>query len=103
MLYEVITIEPAFNAEAFKTRPVDELIDKTFHKALITYQRKTQKMADVAHPVIADVFENKGHMYENILVPISDGKRVYNVATNLKEAYESGSQEVVKSFSYNFV
>ncbi len=97
-LFRFLSIEPAFNAEAFKTKPVDELIDKTFHKALITYQRKTQKMADVAHPVIADVFENKGHMYENILVPISDGKRVYNVATNLKEAYESGSQEVVKSF-----
>ncbi len=37
-------------------------------------------------------------MYENILIPITDGKRMYNISCNLKAAYESESKEVVKSF-----
>ena len=37
-------------------------------------------------------------MYQNILIPITDGKKVYNVSCNLKEAYESGSKALVKAF-----
>ena len=37
-------------------------------------------------------------MYENILVPITDGKKMYNIATNLKEAYESDAKALIKSF-----
>lgn len=37
-------------------------------------------------------------MYENILVPITDGKLMYNIRTNLKLAYDTESKEVVKDF-----
>jgi preprotein translocase subunit SecA len=37
-------------------------------------------------------------MYENILIPITDGKRMYNISCNLKSAYESECKEVVKAF-----
>ena len=37
-------------------------------------------------------------MYENIMISITDGKRMYNISVNLKAAYESESKEIVKSF-----
>lgn len=37
-------------------------------------------------------------MYENILIPITDGKKMYNISCNMKEAYESECREVVKNF-----
>jgi preprotein translocase subunit SecA len=37
-------------------------------------------------------------MYENILIPVSDGKRVYNITCNLKSAYESEGKEIQKAF-----
>ena len=55
-------------------------------------------MAQVANPVIKQVYENQGATYENIMIPITDGKRMYNVSCNLKEAYETESKSIVKAF-----
>jgi preprotein translocase subunit SecA len=62
------------------------------------FKRKTERMAQIAYPVIKQVYETQGHMYENILIPITDGKRMYNISCNLKRAYETECKEVVKSF-----
>ena len=62
------------------------------------FKRKTDRLAEVAMPVIKQVYENQGQMYENILVPITDGKLIYNIRTNLQKAYETGSKEVVNDF-----
>ena len=75
-----------------------ELAEKTFNIAMDNFKRKTERLAQIANPVIKQVYENQGHMYENILIPITDGKRMYNISCNLKAAYESESKEVVKSF-----
>ena len=55
-------------------------------------------MAQIAYPVIKQVEKTQGDRYENILIPITDGKRMYNVAVNLKKAYETEGREIVKSF-----
>ncbi|MBQ0119491.1 MAG: SEC-C domain-containing protein, partial [Bacteroidales bacterium] len=47
---------------------------------------------------IQQVYRDKGAMYENILVPITDGKKVYNIAVNLQRASESECKELVKEF-----
>ncbi len=62
------------------------------------FKRKTDRMAQVAYPVIKQVYETQGHMYENILIPITDGKRMYNISCSLKAAYDSECKEVVKAF-----
>ena len=48
------------------------------------FKRKTERMAQIANPVIKQVYENQGHMYENIMIPITDGKRMYNISVNLR-------------------
>ena len=48
--------------------------------------------------MISDVFENKGQQYENIVVPIADGLRVFQIVTNLKKAYESKGMELMRGF-----
>ena len=80
------------------TEKKEKLADKTFNIAMENFKRKTERLAQIANPVIKQVYENQGHMYENILIPITDGKRMYNISCNLKAAYESESKEVVKSF-----
>jgi preprotein translocase subunit SecA len=37
-------------------------------------------------------------MYENILVPITDGRHMYNIRCNLKEAYDTECKTIVKEF-----
>ena len=45
----------------------------------------------MANPVIKRVYEEQGDRYDNIVIPITDGKRIYNIVCNLKEASESES------------
>ena len=97
-LLQEFAMEPPFTEEEFRKDKKEDLVDKTFDAAMASFKRKTEKMAQVANPVIKQVYENQGQMYENILIPITDGKRMYNISCNLKAAYESECKEVVKAF-----
>ena len=95
---EIMAMEIPFTEEEFIGTKRDALYEKAFQAAMENFRRKTDRLAEVAMPVITKVYEEQGQIYENILVPISDGRLVYNIRTNLKEAYESGSKAVVRDF-----
>ncbi|QRX63791.1 preprotein translocase subunit SecA [Dysgonomonadaceae bacterium zrk40] len=97
-LLRVMALDIPFKEEETKGMKESEMMDVVTRKAFETFKRKTERLAEVANPVIKQVYENQGAMYQNILIPITDGKKVYNVSCNLKEAYESGSKALVKAF-----
>ncbi|MDD3435510.1 MAG: preprotein translocase subunit SecA, partial [Patescibacteria group bacterium] len=97
-LLRVMAIEIPFTEEQFKSLRPQEQEERVFEAAIKSFKRKSEKLAEIAQPVIKQVYENQGAMYENILIPITDGKKVYNISCNLKEAYESGSKALVKAF-----
>ena len=91
---EVPFTEAEFNGEAVR----EDLYERAFQTAMDNFRRRTDRMAEVAAPVIKQVYEHEGDRYENIAVPVTDGKRVYNITCNLKEAYETESKSLVKQF-----
>ena len=95
---KLFAMECPFSDEQFINTPKAQLEETTFEKVMETFNRKTERIRNVANPVIAQVYENQGAMYERIMVPITDGKRMFNIGCNLKEAYESESKTVVKEF-----
>ena len=95
---QVFAMEVPFTEEEFRSTRENILADKLAEEALETFKRRMDTLQKVAYPVIKNVYEERGAMYENILIPISDGKRVYNVAVNLKAAYETECREVVREF-----
>ena len=97
-ILQVLAMEAPFTEEDFRSKKKDDLAEQTFQEAMALFKRKTERMAQIANPVIKQVYEAQGHMYENIMIPITDGKRMYNISVNLKAAYESESKEIVKSF-----
>ncbi|MDO5572153.1 MAG: preprotein translocase subunit SecA [Bacteroidales bacterium] len=97
-IFRVFAIEMPFTEEDMKSAKPEILADKVFDSAMESFKRKNERLAEIANPVIAQVFENQGAMYENILIPITDGKRMYNVSCNLKEAYDTKSKSIIKSF-----
>ena len=62
----------------------DELAERSFQQAMEAFMRKTERIQTVAWPVIKQVYENQGTMYERIMVPDTDGKRVYNIPCDLR-------------------
>ena len=97
-LLRVMAVDLPFSEEDFKAFKPEEQGERVFEAAIKAFKRKADKLAEIAQPVIKQVFENQGAMYENILIPITDGKKVYNISCNLKEAYESNSKALVKAF-----
>ncbi|NYI48487.1 preprotein translocase subunit SecA [Macellibacteroides fermentans] len=102
-LFKVFAMECPFTEDEFRSGKSDALTDKLFGAALKTFKRKMERLSEVANPVIKQVYENQGGMYENIMIPITDGKRMYNISCNLKEAYETECKAIVKSFQKSIV
>ena len=95
---QTFAIELPFDEEEFSRGKREELSEKIAEAALESFKRRMDKLTQIADPQIQYVYETKGQMYENILIPITDGKKVYNIAVNLKAAAETHSKEVVKEF-----
>ena len=95
---KILSMECPFTKEEMINTPHDKLYEQAFQTAMHEFTRKTERLQNVAWPVIKNVYENQGQMYERILVPITDGKRVYNIPCDLKEAYDSEAKSVVKQF-----
>ena len=100
---KVFAMECPFSAEEFENEHRDALEEKAFQLAMDSFKRKTDRIQTVAFPVIKDVYENQGDHYERIMVPITDGKRIYNIPCNLKEAYDTECKSVVKQFEKNIL
>jgi len=94
----ILSMEVPFTSEEFMNQQREQLTENAFQAAIENFNRRTERIQAVANPIIQQVYENQGHMYERIMVPITDGRRVYNIPCNLKEAYETESKSVVKEF-----
>ena len=95
---QAFAIEVPFDEETFLRGKRAELSEQLAEAALDSFKRRMDKLTQIADPVIQQVYETKGQMYENILIPITDGKKVYNISVNLKAAAETHCKEVVKEF-----
>ena len=94
----IFAMDAPVTEDEFRSMKAEKIVDRVAEAAYEVFVRKMDKMAEVANPVIKQVYENQGAQYEKILIPITDGKRMYNVPVVLKEAYETESKAVVKAF-----
>ena len=94
----ILSMEVPFTSEQFANQQREELTENAFQAAIGNFNRRTERIQTVAQPIISQVYENQGQLYERIMVPITDGRRMYNIPCNLKEAYETESKSVVKEF-----
>ncbi len=94
----LFAIDSPISEEEFKDMKSDEIVERLFRAAMESFKHKMDRIAEIATPVIKQVYENQGEQYQNILIPIVDGKRQYNIPVNLKKAYETDGKEIVKVF-----
>ena len=94
----IFGIEVPFTDEQFYNEKHDDLAEGAFQQVMAAFKRKTDRIQAVAMPIIQQVYENQGDRFERIMVPLTDGRRMYNIPCNLKEAYESECKSIVKQF-----
>ncbi len=79
------------------------LSDKVIDKVLETYKRKVAAISSQAYPVLKDVYDRMSHTYDNVVVPVSDGARIFQVTTNLKSTVETEGRDLVKAYEKTVV
>ena len=95
-MFSTLAVEVELTEEQFRKERESELVDVVFDEVYKTFKRRCDTIASVAYPVIHQVREEHGTQYERIVVPITDGRRVYNIAVNLEEADTSEGKSIVK-------
>jgi len=102
-LIRLLSIESPVKESEFGKLSANEIIDRIYQAMIDTYNRKVQMIAKQAYPVVKDVYEKKSHIYTNIVVPISDGRRIFQIICNLEKAYQNKGKELVKSYQKQVV
>lgn len=97
-LFTVFAMEVPVTEEEFKHLNADALTDKIMDVATETLKRRMERIVTIADPVLQNMFEQQGNVIETVYVPVTDGKLMYNIPCNLKEAVESHSKSVARSF-----
>ncbi|MBN2347193.1 MAG: preprotein translocase subunit SecA [Bacteroidales bacterium] len=104
--FEVIrtlSISTPVTEEEYLKLSAEEIIEKLYHSAKESFKRKVGVIKQQAYPVIKDVYEKQSKVYENIVVPITDGAKTYQIITNLEKAYNSQCEDLVKSYEKSVV
>ena len=94
----VLSMEIPFTSDEYINTQREQLHEKAFQAAIENFNRRTERIQTVAQPIIKQVYENQGSIYERIMVPITDGRKMFNIPCNLKEAYETDCKSIVKEF-----
>ena len=96
-IMRTLSIDIPFDEETFNRESAAVLTDQLYQAAIDAYKRKSVTIQQRVWPVIKNVYEQQGQTYTNIVIPITDGRRTYNIVTNLKRAYESEGKDLVTS------
>ena len=102
-LMRLLSLESPVSEEDFDSLKPDEISQSIYGKMIDGYKRKVETISKQAFPVIKNVYETKKEVYKNIVVPITDGKKVFQIVCNLEKAYENNGKELVKSYQKQIV
>ena len=94
-----LSIDPGFDEEFFAKANKAAMTEKLHEHMLETYQRRMDTMLTRAYPIIKEVYEKQAAIYQNIAIPISDGRKIMTLSVNLKKAYESEGREIARALS----
>jgi preprotein translocase subunit SecA len=94
-----LSIEPEFDEQFYKDASQQQLSDKLFDNIQEVFKRRNDVMVQTTWPVIKKVYETQSAIYQNIAIPVSDGKKMMNVSVNLKRAYDSEGKELPRTIS----
>ena len=95
---KVFAMDIPFTEEEFSTLGKEQLEEKAFQTVMTEFKNRTERIHNMAWPVIKDIAENHGNEYQRIAIPITDGRLIYNMTFDLQELYKSEGKDIIKQF-----
>jgi len=102
-LIRVVETESPVSSSEYKIEDEATLINKTYDAIRENYLRKNAKIAESAMPQIKHVYETMADKYQNIVFPLTDGRKEMQLVINLKEAYNSNGSNISQAFEKNVI
>lgn len=78
-----------------------DITSKIYKGAFKHYKEKMARNAELAFPVIKDVYETQREQFKRIVVPFTDGVKSLSVVTDLEKAYETNGKQLILDFEKN--
>jgi len=98
-----LSIDCGFDAEFFSNAKKEQIEDKLCENMQAVYRRRMDVLVEKLNPIIKDVYEKQGKMYQNIAIPVSDGIKQMTLSVNLEKAYNSEGREISKTLTKNII
>ena len=98
-----LSIDSGLDAESYEKAKPAEIEDRLVEHMQEVYRRRMDTLVERLYPIIKDVYEKQGTMYQNIAIPISDGRKQMTISVNLERAYNSEGREIAKTLSKNII
>ncbi|MCF0205929.1 MAG: SEC-C domain-containing protein, partial [Bacteroidales bacterium] len=98
LVYKNLAIDIDLDERTYENTSQDKLVDYLYSVLRETHKQKAQQIAEQAFPTLKYVYETKGSMYKNIIIPITDGFKQYNIVVNLEKAYQTKGEEIINAF-----
>ena len=99
LVMTTLSVELGFDEAVFTKGNKTAMTDALHANILKTYERRMDTMLQRAYPIIKEVYEKQGAIYQNIAIPISDGRKMLTLSVNLKKAYETEGKEIARALS----
>lgn len=99
----VLSVDFEFDEAEFSKMKPENLTENLYQYVREAYARKVEHIAEQAYPVIKNVFESRGDVFKNIVVPFTDGLRMYSVVTNLEKAYRTNGEDLMRSYEKSVI
>ncbi len=100
-LIRYFSMSSPISVNEFSKLTVQEIAGKIYHAAFDHYVEKMERNAELAYPVVKNVYEKQGNQYKRIVVPFTDGVKTLQVITDLEKAYESKGKQLITDFEKN--
>ncbi|MGB0977235.1 MAG: preprotein translocase subunit SecA [Prolixibacteraceae bacterium] len=97
-LIRFMSVEYPYDQAHFTSGNANELTEELYKIVVESYKRRVEIIRDQAMPVIKNVYEEQAHLYNNIVVPISDGRLMYQIVCNLEKAYTTECRQLVLAY-----
>jgi len=100
-LIRYFSMNSPISKDEFAKLSVQEIAQRIYTAAFDHYKAKMERNAELAFPVIKNVYENQRDKFKRIVVPFTDGVKNIQVVTDLEKAYETKGKQLVNDFEKN--
>lgn len=98
-----LSIDPGFDEAFWSDAKKDDIKKALTDHMMEVYGRRMDAMIAKVYPFIKDVYEKQGSRWQNIAVPITDGRKVLQLVIDLKKAYDTEGRELTKTLSKSII